>query len=133
MGFYLFRNIANGEILGIHLLLEDILMLFNEADDEIFRESEPLKVNETENDDEELEVEELKDSEKKDIDEDNIVLVLHESLDPLKQFSLPLLNYAKIRCFLITWKRLEVLKMDWTRRKMLIENFNDGNLFSKFR
>ena len=132
------RNIANGEILGIHLLLEDILMLFNDEDEKIFTASEPLLIlSKKEEKEEEIDllgekplVEEQVPP--KPVNEDIIVFTLNESIsNPLKQFSLALVNYAKIYNFLITWKRLEVLKLDWIRRKTLIDAVNDPNVYAK--
>ena len=130
--FSYFRNIANGEILGIHLLLEDILMLFNDDDEKIFAASEPLKLLEKK---EEIEEDYLADEVEKPVEKpviEETVFVLSESmLNPLNKFSQALINYAKIRNFLITWKRLEVLKLDWIRRKLLIDSFQDAYVFSK--
>jgi hypothetical protein len=123
--------------LGIHLLIEDILMLFNDEDEKIFAASEPLSIlSKKEEIEEEIDLlgekppkEELP---PKPINEDAIVFTLNESIsNPLKQFSLALLNYAKIYNFLITWKRLEVLKLDWIRRKTLIDTVNDPNVYAK--
>ena len=42
------------------------------------------------------------------------------------------LNYKRWRYFLITWKRLELLKLDWGRRKLGVENINTPDLFSTY-
>ncbi len=112
-------------------------MLFNDEDEKIFAASEPLSIlSKKEEIEEEIDLlgekppkEELP---PKPINEDAIVFTLNESIsNPLKQFSLALLNYAKIYNFLITWKRLEVLKLDWIRRKTLIDTVNDPNVCAK--
>ena len=112
-------------------------MLFNDEDEKIFAASEPLSIlSKKEEIEEEIDLlgekppkEELP---PKPINEDAIVFTLNESIsNPLKQFSLALLNYAKIYNFLITWKRLEVLKLDWIRRKTLIDTVNDPNVYAK--
>lgn len=41
-------------------------------------------------------------------------------------------NYNKWRFFLLTWKRLELLKLEWTRRKLFYENINNAEIYSKF-
>ena len=41
-------------------------------------------------------------------------------------------NYNRWRFFLLTWKRLELLKVDWTRRKLFYENINNSDLYAKF-
>lgn len=41
-------------------------------------------------------------------------------------------NYAKWHYFLITWKRCELLKLDWGRRKLGVENINTPELYSKY-
>lgn len=42
-------------------------------------------------------------------------------------------NYAEWNRFLITWKRLEVLKLDWGRRKLGVEKINKPELFARFK
>ena len=114
-------------------------MLFNDEDEKIFTTSEPLlilqKKEEEEEEDEDLLGEKAikEEAPPKTVNEDdNIVFTLSDStMNPLKQFSLALLNYAKIHNFLITWKRLEVLKLDWIRRKTTIITINDPNIFAK--
>ena len=34
--------------------------------------------------------------------------------------------------FLLTWKRLELLQLDWGRRKLGVENINTFELYSRF-
>lgn len=41
-------------------------------------------------------------------------------------------NYARWHYFLITWKRCELLKLDWGRRKLGVENINTPDLHAKF-
>lgn len=42
-------------------------------------------------------------------------------------------NYEKWHYFLITWKRCELLKLDWGRRKLGVENINTPELYAKYR
>lgn len=41
-------------------------------------------------------------------------------------------NYNRWRHFLLTWKRLELLKIDWGRRKLGVENISNPEIFSRF-
>ena len=41
-------------------------------------------------------------------------------------------NYNKWRFFLLTWKRLEMLKIEWTRRKLFFEHINTSDIYAKF-
>lgn len=41
-------------------------------------------------------------------------------------------NYQKWRYFLLTWKRLELLKLDWARRKLFMEYINTPELYMQF-
>lgn len=132
------RNIANGEILGTHLMLEDLLLYFNDVDEEIFKEGQPpLAITEIgeQNDDKKSE-EDKKPVEEKPLKQDGenqVAFVLPEGVNPSRLSALlPLQNYARTHYFLISWKRLELLKADWARRKMLIESINDSVIYSKF-
>lgn len=51
---------------------------------------------------------------------------------PSKKKFNPISNYTKWLDFLVTWKRLELLKLDWGRRKLGVENINTEELYSKF-
>lgn len=43
-----------------------------------------------------------------------------------------IVNYKNWRFFLLTWKRLELLKTDWGRRKLGTENLNTPEIYAKF-
>lgn len=51
---------------------------------------------------------------------------------PSKKKFNPISNYTKWLDFLVNWKRLELLKLDWGRRKLGVENINTEELYSKF-
>ncbi len=43
-----------------------------------------------------------------------------------------IMNYKNWCFFLLTWKRLELLKTDWARRKLGVENLNTPEIYAKF-
>jgi len=43
-----------------------------------------------------------------------------------------LVNYNKWHYFLITWKRLELLKLEWVRRKLGIEQINTPEAYARY-
>jgi hypothetical protein len=43
-----------------------------------------------------------------------------------------LVNYNKWHYFLITWKRLELLKLEWVRRKLGIEQINTPEKYARY-
>ena len=116
------KNIANGEILGVTLLMEDLLSSKN---------------SENFDDDDE---EEATDGEsttgaaaapvvKKNADqqEDEVKKVVA----PMP-FNIIVNNYKRWRNFLLTWKRLELLKLDWGRRKLGVEKIDTTEAYSTY-
>lgn len=63
--------------------------------------------------------------------DDKIRLSILLNLDAKKQIQL-FNNYNKWRFFLLTWKRLELLKLDWARRKLSVEDINNSELYQKY-
>lgn len=41
-------------------------------------------------------------------------------------------NYLKWRFFLLIWKKLELLKLDWGRRKMSVDNIDTPEIYARF-
>lgn len=41
-------------------------------------------------------------------------------------------NYKRWRNFLLIWKRLEILKLDWGRRKLGVEEINSSERYSTY-
>ena len=73
------------------------------------------------------------DNEKSETNENNTNDQMSKSLNQKTSKKSQLIkNYKKWRFFLLTWKRLELLKLDWARRKLGIENINDSETYLKF-
>jgi len=49
-----------------------------------------------------------------------------------KEKSPLIVNYSKWHEFLLIWKKLELLKLHWGRRKLAIESINTPDLFGKY-
>jgi hypothetical protein len=72
------------------------------------------------------------DSKKKNNDIENENQVLNKTPQKTYVTSQLVINYKRWRHFLITWKRLELLKLDWGRRKLGVESINKSEIFSTF-
>ena len=150
------RTIANGEILGISLLMEDLLIAtgslpaelqqqtdqqqqsenrFNaESTTALFDATQPNQTSSTP----------LKTQPSNSVSNAapfggvstasgfDSVSVIGGGQTTKKPRLNPILSHKKWHDFLITWKRLELLKLDWGRKKLGVESINNGDLFAKF-
>ncbi|XP_071476027.1 uncharacterized protein [Diadema antillarum] len=129
------RHVANGEILGVSLLMEDVLLsgqqdIVMAPDDEedgnedaasgkassrprsaasgkSSSHSRPASASD-------VSIQETKEGK-----------ALSRTKEPVKAYSL-------LKDFLLLWKRLEVFKVEWGRRKLAIEDVNTPALYKKF-
>ena len=60
-------------------------------------------------------------------------LSLQSKKSSSKKTSKLIQNYKEWQFFLITWKRCELLKLDWGRRKVGTEKINTTEIFSRFK
>ena len=104
---------ANAEIVGVVLQMED-LVLFNAK--KRARETAALAVTQA--------------SEITNAGGDETNEGKKASEPPVKDVVLA--NYAWLRKFLITWKILEQLKIDWSRRKLAVERVDTHELYARF-
>jgi hypothetical protein len=114
------KNIANGEILGVTLLMEDLLS---------------SKVNDLEEDDEDEAVANPADpnSQKALAAKKEQAKLALASIQQTPSSNLPLMaNYRRWRNFMLIWKRIELLKVDWGRRKLGVEEINTPELYSTY-
>lgn len=120
------RNVANGEILGVALLMEDLL-LAKEKDktkDLSIQHQDTVVETSTNNSNNAKNDSNRKDSK---IDEENgQIEIIKKPPEKL------LANYSKWHYFLITWKRLEMLKQQWVRRKLGIEQINTPEIYARY-
>ena len=123
------RNVANGEILGVTMMMEDLLTSpANANDDELLNSmSETSFAAESS----------LSAPNNNVTSNDNTALVTDQStksliLNASTKKSQLIRNYNKWRFFLLTWKRLELLKLDWAKRKLGIDRINNSETFSRF-
>jgi hypothetical protein len=113
------KNIANGEILGVTLLMEDLLS--SKAPEEL-------------DDDEEEEQAAVGDANQqaaaaKKKEQAKLAVALNQTASS----NLPLMtNYRRWRNFLLIWKRVELLKVDWGRRKLGVEDISTSELYSTY-
>ena len=43
-----------------------------------------------------------------------------------------LVNYNKWHYFLLTWKRLEMIKLEWVRKKLGLEQINTPEIYARY-
>ncbi|XP_033105563.1 uncharacterized protein LOC117107864 [Anneissia japonica] len=136
------RHVSNGEILGVSLLMEDVLqsgqedisMLADDSDSDdnnittpkkaprsrprsaISTKSETSRPASARGADIEEEVEKEKAVSKK---------ALSRTTEPMEA-------YALLRNFLLLWKRLEVFKDEWGKRKLEVESIGKAQVYKKF-
>ncbi|CAF1036407.1 unnamed protein product [Brachionus calyciflorus] len=113
------KNVANGEILGVTLLMEDLLNSVN-LDETVFTEVGLSAIS----DQSSVKVPSSQSARNS--------ISSQETQSIIKRNGNLILNYNKWRYFLLTWKRLELLKLDWARRKLFMEEINTAELFSRF-
>jgi hypothetical protein len=108
--------VANGEILSVTLMMEDLLTITakNEIASEQFTNSSEMNLV-----------------------ADSQLSILSTNTDQnnqaKKQTCKLINNYKRWHFFLTTWKRLEVLKLVWGRRKLAVDNINNFELLSRFK
>lgn len=119
------RNMANGEMLGVMLLMED-LVLGNKNNKNLNEaiESKPTSASTSRNSKLSIVAPTADLNQNEENEKTATKSVAKKS--PL------VLNYKKWRFFLLTWKRLEFLKQDWARRKLGLENINTYEAYSRF-
>lgn len=124
------RNVANGEILGVTLMMEDLLN--NAAKNEFdFTDSSNLQSDS---------IQSFSQSNSSNTNKPQPVINAESSRNSIGsvEITLPkrsvslITNYNRWRHFLLTWKRLELLKLDWGRRKLGVENLNNSEIYSRF-
>ncbi|XP_077868441.1 uncharacterized protein LOC100372084 [Saccoglossus kowalevskii] len=123
------RDIANGEILGVSLLMEDVLQtcqpdeLFNslEAESDVEDNVDPFKASKAARLDDERS------------ERESVVSAVMQKTQPVSRTKEPLVAYGMLKKFLIMWKRLEVFKLDWGKRKLSVEEINTLSLYKQFR
>ncbi|XP_070558917.1 uncharacterized protein [Ptychodera flava] len=125
------RHVANGEILGVSLQMEDVLQTCQpdelytnmdvESDDEN-GEKGTAKGGTTPRAEEQQPVEE---KEKE---------VSHQpaTKKPISRSKEPIKAYGLLKKFLILWKILEVFKKEWARRKIQDEDVSTASAFRKY-
>ncbi|KAH9494550.1 hypothetical protein Btru_042420 [Bulinus truncatus] len=123
------RHVANGEILGVSLLMEDVLqtgtagVMFSDTDSRMLSSVESLN-------------EELKSSKRgsvlldlKDVSKALIVTPHQQSLTRLHQ---PLESYRLLHFFLLVWKCLEMVKLDWGKRRLMVKNIDTCETYKEY-
>ncbi|XP_041105837.1 uncharacterized protein si:ch73-242m19.1 [Polyodon spathula] len=96
------RNVANGEILGVSLLMEDVL------------QSSQLAISGAAELEDQLSPVEGKVSSFQALLQDHIEV------------------YTLLRAFLVLWKQLEVFKAEWGRQQLGVEDINTVSLYNQF-
>lgn len=132
-----FRNTANGEILGITLLMEDVLNLNpDEKTPPPPPNAEPakpdLKYLATRRMTRASVISLASNRNRASSVMSNNSTKVTATITTNNGGATLLQNYAKWHHFLITWKRCELLKVDWGRRKLGVESINTHYLYDKY-
>uniref|UniRef100_UPI00398EB9BA uncharacterized protein isoform X2 n=1 Tax=Pristiophorus japonicus TaxID=55135 RepID=UPI00398EB9BA len=115
------RSVANGELLSVSLLMEDVVQSGNEAfsfaeKDEVPCDELPAKAER------DREVEEKEDGKQSPVSK---IVTSSKAEEPIAA-------YSAFKCFLILWKQLEVFKEEWGSLKLGVEHINSMTLYKQF-
>ncbi|XP_060710566.1 coiled-coil domain-containing protein 162-like [Hemiscyllium ocellatum] len=113
------RSVANAELLGVSLLMEDVIQSGSDLLNEKDAESSIDSVTKTQQED----AVELKEDGKQ--SSDSRVAPSLKARDPTSVF-------MALKSFLILWKQLEVFKEEWGRLKLSVEQINSVSLYKQF-
>ncbi|KAG7465708.1 hypothetical protein MATL_G00156270 [Megalops atlanticus] len=115
------RMVANGEILGVSLLMEDVLNCGQDA--------APLRLHVAGDDDPQQRDEEEEGEGVCETDSGGgaggVAFLLAPHRDPMQM-------YSALRAFLLLWKQLEVFRDSWGRRQLGVEQINTPALYKRF-
>ncbi|XP_051881404.1 coiled-coil domain-containing protein 162-like [Pristis pectinata] len=115
------RSVANGELLGVSLLLEDVAQSGSEAF--LFPEEAGCICDESEaKAEEDSAIEEKEDGKQSPVNK----------IVPSSKTAEPISMYRVLKSFLILWKQLEVIKEEWGRLKLGVEHINSVTLYKQF-
>ncbi|KAM5163890.1 uncharacterized protein ACMZJ9_006474 [Mantella aurantiaca] len=108
------RSVAHGELVGVHLLMEDILQgKYNFISFTI----------EGKLDDRKMQTDRSPTGEEQTVSRSSQMKQSHQ--DPISE-------YRQLKSFLILWKQLEVFKERWGKRKLRVEEINTVYLYRQF-
>ncbi|XP_072026117.1 uncharacterized protein [Amphiura filiformis] len=133
------RHVANGEILGVSLLMEDILqsgyqdlsMVGDDIDSEDGDGKAPTpKMSRRQSVVSAKSGASRPTSAVAEDGESSTEVTMKKG--PLSRTAEPMASYMLLKDFLIIWKQLEMLKTDWATRKLGVEEINTRSLYKKF-
>ncbi|KAJ7341823.1 hypothetical protein JRQ81_007119 [Phrynocephalus forsythii] len=103
------RRVAHGELVGMQFVMEDVLWNNNEIlSDHQNRQTSPREDSET------------------------IIKTSRKALNTPLELPDPVASCALQRSYLILWKQLEMLKAEWGRLKLKVEDINTVPLYKQF-
>ncbi|XP_069743650.1 coiled-coil domain-containing protein 162 isoform X2 [Narcine bancroftii] len=114
-------SIANGEILGVSLLMEDVVQGGNDAFQFIERVAGTCDESEAKAEEDSV----MKENEDEKQSPFNKTISSSKVAEPIS-------IYRVLKSFLILWKQLEVLKEEWGRMKLGVEHINSVTLYKQF-
>ncbi|KAG2468403.1 CC162 protein, partial [Polypterus senegalus] len=115
-------KIANGEILGVSLLMEDVIQTSQDANFFGFQNWE----------EEHFQNIEIKADYAGDIIPVNSLIHTEESIFSEGLLQNPVELYMLLKSFLVLWKQLEIFKKEWAREKLGMEEINTLSLHQQF-
>ncbi|XP_012939634.1 uncharacterized protein LOC101845475 [Aplysia californica] len=129
------RHVANGEILGVTLLMEDVLqtgflgsMLTVGLDSQAPSQTESVAGDHADTE----RSNRSQSSVLSDLKEASKALAVAQQQRSLSRTQQPLEAYRLLRFFLLLWKCLEMMKLDWGKRKLMVEKINSTVLYKEF-
>ncbi|ELT87775.1 hypothetical protein CAPTEDRAFT_135567 [Capitella teleta] len=121
------RHVANGEILGVSLLMEDVLLngkedqalyLACDADEEVSVKSSSRSRSE-------MPKMEKQGKGSKAVLMPILFFCFSRTMEPMEAYSL-------MKSFLLLWKRVEVLKNNWGKSKLIVQSIDTPKLYKSF-
>ena len=113
------KHVANGEILGVTLMMDDLLACNTCSN--IFSDNTRIKPLDL-----------IPKHVVNLVQDPTLSSQLHSHKSHERHASKIIQNYKDWQFFLMTWKRCELLKLDWGRRKLGVVNINCTEVFSRF-
>lgn len=136
------RHVAHGEILGVSLLFEDVLAAGNQDSSTFVALSLPLP----DNDDASMvtSMASFKTSKKAALSRPTSSYSVVSSVSrsgvsgprskpaTLSRTQQPVESYELLKHFLLLWKRVEILKLDWGRRRLGVQSIDDSATYKEY-
>ncbi|PIK38490.1 hypothetical protein BSL78_24687 [Apostichopus japonicus] len=136
------RHAANGEILGVALLMEDVLQSGQqeivmspdegEGEDQLIESERPGSAARPKSSASVRSKSSQQSHAEEDVEEEKKDVVVSLKKKALSRTTEPVKAYILLKDFLLLWKRLEVFKEEWGQRKLGVQVIDSPFLYQKF-